>query len=102
MTESPRFLVTRDRNGQALRNLSYLRNLPHDAPYIVQEFSEIEAAVAHERSLAGAGFFGPIRTVMADMKLIQRLLLGISLFAWQNATGINAINYYSYVSIITA
>ncbi|KAK0189277.1 general substrate transporter [Armillaria mellea] len=95
MTESPRFLVTRDRNGQALRNLSYLRNLPHDAPYIVQEFSEIEAAVAHERSLAGAGFLGPIRTVMADMKLIQRLLLGISLFAWQNATGINAINYYS-------
>ncbi|KAF8906077.1 MFS quinate transporter QutD [Mucidula mucida] len=95
IVESPRFLITRDRNGDALRNLSYLRNLPSDAPYIVQEFSEMEAAVAHERSLAGAGFLGPIRTVFADRKLIQRLLLGVSLFMWQNATGINAINYYS-------
>jgi len=27
--------------------------------------------------------------------LIKRLLIGASLFAWQNGTGINAINYYS-------
>lgn len=95
LTESPRFLVTRDRNELALKNLAYLRHLPADAPYVVQEMHEIETAVAHERSLAGAGFFGPMKTVFADGRLMYRLLLGSSLFAWQNATGINAINYYS-------
>ncbi|KIY73967.1 general substrate transporter [Cylindrobasidium torrendii FP15055 ss-10] len=95
LKESPRFLVTRDRNMQALKNLSYLRHLPEDAPYVVEELREIQEAVEHERSLAGAGFFGPMKTVFADRRLVYRLLLGSSLFAWQNATGINAINYYS-------
>ncbi|KAF9038992.1 quinate permease [Hymenopellis radicata] len=95
ITESPRFLVTRDRLEDALKNLSFRRHLPADAPYVVQEFREIENAVAHERSLAGAGFLGPMKIVFADRRLVYRLLLGSSLFAWQNATGINAINYYS-------
>ncbi|KIY64929.1 general substrate transporter [Cylindrobasidium torrendii FP15055 ss-10] len=95
LTESPRFLVTRDRNEEAHKNLSYLRNLPGDAPYVVEEMHEIKTAIAHERSLAGAGFFGPMKTVFAEKRYVYRLLLGSSLFAWQNATGINAINYYS-------
>ncbi|KAE9386581.1 hypothetical protein BT96DRAFT_1005937 [Gymnopus androsaceus JB14] len=60
-------------------------------PYLVEEVSAIEAAVNHEKSLAGAGFFGPVCTVFSDNKLVVPLLLGLSLFAWQNATG---INYY--------
>ncbi|KAF8211091.1 hypothetical protein K438DRAFT_1808793 [Mycena galopus ATCC 62051] len=95
MIESPRWLVSRDRNAEALKNLASLRNLPEDAPYVVEEYSEIEAAIAHERSLAGAGFFGPLKTVFTSKTLVYRLLLGSSLFVWQNGTGINAINYYS-------
>ncbi|KAK7031699.1 general substrate transporter [Favolaschia claudopus] len=95
LIESPRWLVSRDRNAAALKNLAKLRNLPEDAPYVVEEYSEIEAAIAHERSLAGAGFFGPVKTVFASKTLRYRILLGSSLFVWQNGTGINAINYYS-------
>ncbi|KAJ6485546.1 general substrate transporter [Mycena sanguinolenta] len=95
MVESPRWLVSRDRNAEALKNLATLRNLPEDAPYVVEEYTEIEAAIAHERSLAGAGFFGPLKTVFASKTLRYRVLLGSSLFIWQNGTGINAINYYS-------
>ncbi|KAJ7609040.1 general substrate transporter [Roridomyces roridus] len=95
LIESPRWLVSRDRNATALTNLARLRNLPEDAPYVVEEFAEIEAAIAHERSLAGAGFFGPLRTVFTSRTLVYRLMLGSSLFIWQNGTGINAINYYS-------
>ncbi|KAJ7173454.1 quinate permease-like protein [Mycena filopes] len=95
MIESPRWLVSRDRNTAALVNLAKLRNLPEDAPYVVEEFAEIEAAIAHERGLAGAGFLGPVKTVIGSRTLMYRLLLGSSLFFWQNATGINAINYYS-------
>lgn len=95
--ESPRWLVSRDRNADAIKNLAKLRNLPEDAPYVVEEYTEIEAAIAHERGLAGAGFFGPMKTVFASKTLRYRVLLGSSLFVWQNGTGINAINYYSSV-----
>ncbi|KAF7317652.1 hypothetical protein MKEN_00852700 [Mycena kentingensis (nom. inval.)] len=95
LVESPRWLVSRDRTDAALANLARLRNLPPTHPYVVEEFAEIEAAIAHERSLAGAGFFGPVMTVFRSRALLYRLLLGSSLFVWQNATGINAINYYS-------
>ncbi|KAJ7760202.1 general substrate transporter [Mycena olivaceomarginata] len=95
LVESPRWLVSRDRNADAIKNLAKLRNLPEDAPYVVEEYTEIEAAIAHERGLAGAGFFGPMKTVFASKTLRYRVLLGSSLFVWQNGTGINAINYYS-------
>ncbi|KAJ7066773.1 general substrate transporter [Mycena belliarum] len=95
LIESPRWLVSRDRNTVALANLAKLRNLPEDAPYVVEEYAEIETAIAHERSLAGAGFLGPMKTVLASRTLCYRVLIGSSLFIWQNGTGINAINYYS-------
>ncbi|KAI3614247.1 quinate permease [Moniliophthora roreri] len=95
LSESPRFLVSRDRNQQAVVSLSKLRSLPPNHPYVVEEMNMIEEAIRHERSLAGAGFFGPMKTVFASRRLLYRLALGSSLFAWQNATGINAINYYS-------
>lgn len=87
--------MSRDREEAALRSLSYLRNLPNDAPYVQEELSETREAIKHERSLAGAGFWGPLRTVFSSSNLLWRLFLVQSLFAWQNATGINAINYYS-------
>ncbi|EEB94856.1 hypothetical protein MPER_06266, partial [Moniliophthora perniciosa FA553] len=95
LSESPRFLVSRDRNQQAITSLTKLRSLPSNHPYVVEEMCMIEEAIRHERSLAGAGFFGPMKTVFASRRLLYRLALGSSLFAWQNATGINAINYYS-------
>ncbi|CAK5268041.1 unnamed protein product [Mycena citricolor] len=95
MVESPRWLAIQDRRSQALRNLCILRNLPADAPYIVEELAQIEAGIAHERSLAGAGFFGPMLSVSRSPALLYRLMLGSIMFVWQNGTGINAINYYS-------
>jgi len=78
-----------------MKNLAYLRHLPEDAPYVVEEYAEIEAAIDHEKTLLGNAFWGPIRSVFSNRQLSWRLFLGVSLFAWQNATGINAINYYS-------
>ena len=84
-----------------MHTIAKLRNLPEDAPYVVEEYAEIEAAIAHERSLAGAGFFGPMRTVFKSKTLVYRVMLGSSLFIWQNGTGINAINYYSQVLLFS-
>ncbi|TFK41778.1 hypothetical protein BDQ12DRAFT_710765 [Crucibulum laeve] len=63
LTESPRWLVSRSLPSRALNNLAYLRSLPPTHPYVEEEFAAIEATIAHERSLAGAGFLGPMRTV---------------------------------------
>lgn len=99
LKESPRWLVSRDRNASAMASLSSIRNLPPTHLYVMEEMASIKVAIEHERSLAGAGFLGPVKTVFASKRLTMRLLLGSSMFAWQNATGINAINYYSYVSL---
>ncbi|THU92999.1 general substrate transporter [Dendrothele bispora CBS 962.96] len=95
LIESPRWLMSRDRTRSSLSSLSSLRNLPSEHEFVQREYLETEEAIKHERSLAGAGFFGPMQTVGRSRKLVWRLVLGMSLFAWQNATGINAINYYS-------
>ncbi|KAJ3726380.1 general substrate transporter [Lentinula guzmanii] len=95
LRESPRWLVSRDRNDDAVESLSYIRHLSPAHPYIVEEIASIDATIQHERSLAGAGFLGPARAVFVSKALVLRLLLGSSMFVWQNATGINAINYYS-------
>jgi len=95
LIESPRWLMSRDRKESSLACLSSLRGLSAEHEFVRREYSETEEAIVHERSLAGAGFFGPMQTVFSNRKLIWRLFLGMSLFAWQNATGINAINYYA-------
>lgn len=99
LIESPRWLASRDRYHSAQMNLAKIRNLPSSAPYIEEEFEEIVRAIEDERRLAaerGSGtFLSPIKEVVASRNLQYRLFLAMSLFAWQNATGINAINYYS-------
>jgi hypothetical protein len=46
-------------------------------------------------SLHGNGFLTYHRALVNDRKVSYRFFLGCSLFFWQNASGINAINYYS-------
>ncbi|KAJ7714330.1 MFS quinate transporter QutD, partial [Mycena olivaceomarginata] len=70
------FLVESPRRDQKSRKL---RNLPEDAPYVVEEYTEIEAAIAHERGLAGAGFFGPMKTVFASKTLRPTIFKSIGI-----------------------
>jgi len=56
-----------------------------------------EIQVAHERDqlAGGAGLMGPIRTLFKSREYLKRVGIAVSLFAMQNGTGINAINYVS-------
>ncbi|GAA5825539.1 hypothetical protein JCM5353_002332 [Sporobolomyces roseus] len=93
--ESPRWLITRNRRDEAVKNLCFIRNLSPQEPYLINEINEIDVQVEHDRTAVGSGFWAPFRQVFGKGFLFRRMLITTSLFMWQNGTGINAINYYS-------
>jgi sugar porter (SP) family MFS transporter len=95
LRESPRWLFNKGRRQEALRNLCWMRNLPADHLYIVEEVAFIDAAIEEQRASIGPGFWGPFKAVAKSKSLQWRMFLGAILFMWQNGSGINAINYYS-------
>ncbi|KAF5868277.1 putative mfs quinate transporter protein [Botrytis fragariae] len=93
--ESPRWLMSRGDRATALKNLCWIRKLPSDDIYMLEEVSSIDAALEQQQATVGLGFWQPFRALGNDRKVMYRFALGCSLFFWQNTSGINAINYYS-------
>ncbi|KAF2724999.1 quinate permease [Polychaeton citri CBS 116435] len=93
--ESPRWLLSKHKREQAIKNLCWIRHLPADEIYIVEEVSFLDAALEEQRAAIGEGFWKPFKAVGTDRKVLWRFCLGGLLFLWQNGSGINAINYYS-------
>ncbi|KAF2731805.1 general substrate transporter, partial [Polyplosphaeria fusca] len=94
MRESPRWLFTKGKREQAMKNLTWIRNLPADDLYIVEEVAAIDAQIEHDRIHIGPGFWRPF-AALKQPKVLWRFFLGGMLFFFQNGSGINAINYYS-------
>lgn len=92
--ESPRWLFSKGRREEGLKNLCWMRNLDPSDIYIVEEMSYIEEELERYRTEVGAGFWKPF-AALKDRKVQYRFFLGSMLFLWQNGSGINAINYYS-------
>ncbi|KAJ9478939.1 Quinate permease [Pseudozyma hubeiensis] len=96
LVESPRWLLSKGRTEEARKNLAYIRHLPADHPYFVEEFNEMSYAIEQTNNAAGGdSYWAPFRYLFARKHLVKRLAFGSSLFIFQNGTGINAINYYS-------
>jgi hypothetical protein len=95
LKESPRYLLTKNKRERAIRNLCWIRNLPADDLYIVEEVAAIDAALDEQRRALGVGFWKPFAAVWRSKSIQWRFFLGGILFMWQNGSGINAINYYS-------
>lgn len=92
--ESPRWLMTKHRREAAMKNLCWIRNLPADELYIVEEIASLDLAIEEQVSAIGEGFWKPFQAAGKSRKVQWRLFLGCMLFMWQNGSGINAINYY--------
>ncbi|OGE56334.1 hypothetical protein PENARI_c003G03886 [Penicillium arizonense] len=93
--ESPRWLFGRGRREEAIKNLCWVRQLPADDIYMIEEIGAIDQALEEQRRTIGIGFWKPFQAAGTNKKVMWRLFLGSALFFWQNGSGINAINYYS-------
>ncbi|KAE9403872.1 general substrate transporter [Gymnopus androsaceus JB14] len=90
--ESPRYLVSVDRNKEALANLAYLRRYPPDSEPVIAEMAEIEAAIREERELRqGLG----LREVFLGKGNTIRFVIAFVMFLLQQWSGQNSIIYYA-------
>ncbi|KAK6464086.1 hypothetical protein DFJ63DRAFT_284486 [Scheffersomyces coipomensis] len=94
--ESPRWLFQVNKDEQAIKNLTWLRNLPEDHEYIIYEINQIKESIEYQRINVGLGLWDPFKEVfVTNRKLLKRLLITCTLFLFQNFLGIQSINYYS-------
>jgi hypothetical protein len=88
-------LFSRGRREEAIKNLCWIRQLPEDDIYMIEEIGAIDSALEEQRATIGVGFWKPFQAAGTNKRVMYRLFLGSMLFFWQNGSGINAINYYS-------
>jgi hypothetical protein len=88
MRESPRWCLSKGKREQALKDLCWIRNLPQDHPYILEELEAIDAQVEHDRITVGPGFWKPF-AALKQRKVQYRIFLGGMLFLWQNGKDSN-------------
>lgn len=88
MIESPRWLASKDQIVKAQRHLAWVRHLPLDHPYVVNELAEVQAAVSQELE-----FGGEKRTLVqilhecAAPGVRNRIFIAVMLMLLQNLTG---------------
>lgn len=71
LQESPVLLMRRGKTKQAVKNLCYLRQLPADHQYVLEEMGMIEARLAEENKLSSGrgGWLALLRGAGAELKL---------------------------------
>ncbi|MDO5618186.1 sugar porter family MFS transporter [Kocuria sp.] len=89
MPESPRWLMVKGRDREALAVLMTIRS-PERAK---AEIAEIQSLIQQEHSVQTTG----LRSVMENKYLLRILVVGIAIAVFQQLTGINSIMYYGTI-----
>lgn len=95
--ESPRHLLHRGRDAEALRALCYIRNLDPTHPAITAEFAAIVHQLEEERA-ATAGHNGSLRAIVSELCLapnLYRIYLGIAIQLLTQWCGPQSITVYA-------
>ncbi|KAM3413852.1 hypothetical protein BST61_g10529 [Cercospora zeina] len=95
LKESPRWLLSNksERRDDAIANLKWMRRLPADDTYFVEEVAMIEYAIIREHT--SETFWQPFKAVLTHKPLQRRLLLVALMMMLHSATGATAVSYYS-------
>ncbi|KAL8707745.1 MAG: hypothetical protein Q9220_007265 [cf. Caloplaca sp. 1 TL-2023] len=91
LPESPRWLVLKGKEDEALNVLGALSDLPSEDPYVWQEFQAIKDTVLENQK---AGGLRDLFTMGPDRHLHRTLLAYVNQM-FQQISGINLITYYA-------
>jgi MFS family permease len=83
------------RSHPALEDLSYIRGLPIDHPYVRAEMASISAQVAFERAQVESLDKYAVMKRLFGRDNIRRLYTGVLVMVFFQMAGTNAVNYYS-------
>ncbi|CAH0055853.1 unnamed protein product [Clonostachys solani] len=107
---SPRWLVKKGRNEEALKTLSYLRKLPEDHDLVQVEYKEIQAECLFEQRAFAKSFpnlaakeegsvwtreFAQYYDIVRTKDNFKRVATAWLVMFWQQWSGIDAIIYYA-------
>ncbi|KAI5476043.1 solute carrier family 2 [Pseudohyphozyma bogoriensis] len=98
--ESPRFLVMRGKPDVAHRELSKLRRLPMDHPFVMHEYTDITAAIEADKGKS-VSWIGLYKELRDDATLMRRFLVVMIVQIGFNFSGGNSITYYQ-TNILTS
>ncbi|KAH8784620.1 quinate permease [Hyaloscypha finlandica] len=94
--ESPRWLAKVGRDEQAATNMSKLRKLPLDHPYVQAELIDIHDQLEREREATlGSGFLGPLKELFMLPGNRYRILLGLGCQLLGQWSGAQSITIYA-------
>jgi MFS family permease len=94
--ESPRWLLSVNRPTEAIQNLTRLRGLPYDHPYVSKELWAIEAQISHEvEVVAGASQWSLLKETFSTAQNRRRFYLMFLAHTFGQWSGANAITQYS-------
>jgi sugar porter (SP) family MFS transporter len=94
--ESPRWLIKVGRHEEALTNLSILRQVPAEHPYITAEIIDINDQLNREREATmGTTWLGPIRELLTSRANLYRLQLSLFSQILGQWSGANSITIYA-------
>jgi sugar porter (SP) family MFS transporter len=90
--ESPRWLISKGKVEQGLKNLAKLHsNGDENDVWVQAEFQQIQEALAYEKENAAQSYL----ELFKDKSCFRRLFLACALQASVQMTGVSAIQYYS-------
>ncbi|KAF2011050.1 sugar porter family MFS transporter [Aaosphaeria arxii CBS 175.79] len=90
LPESPRWLILKGKEDEALEVLGALSSLPKDDPYIISEFTAIKDTVLESSAAKFSDLF-----TNDENRHFHRVVLAYANQVFQQISGINLITYYA-------
>lgn len=94
--ESPRWLIKVGRHEEAAKNLSQVRKLPAEHPYVTSEIIDINDQLNREHEATmGTTWLGPLRELFTIKANLYRVMLGFMSQILGQWSGANSITIYA-------